>query len=108
MRKMDSEHCASQRRYKILHHKAEQHISFIWACVVIHFFPPVLQIVSSREYQSWLADRKRALAAIDGREELMMASAVQLETELTLLGKSDTFFPNTTNSATRTHKVNLL
>uniref|UniRef100_A0A3P9H379 Phospholipid-transporting ATPase n=1 Tax=Oryzias latipes TaxID=8090 RepID=A0A3P9H379_ORYLA len=43
-------------------------------------------IVSSREYQSWLADRKRALAAIDGREELMMASAVQLETELTLLG----------------------
>uniref|UniRef100_A0A3P9KND3 Phospholipid-transporting ATPase n=1 Tax=Oryzias latipes TaxID=8090 RepID=A0A3P9KND3_ORYLA len=44
------------------------------------------KIVSSREYQSWLADRKRAFAAIDGREELMMASAVQLETELTLLG----------------------
>uniref|UniRef100_A0A8C7ZXM0 Phospholipid-transporting ATPase n=1 Tax=Oryzias sinensis TaxID=183150 RepID=A0A8C7ZXM0_9TELE len=44
------------------------------------------KIVSSREYQSWLADRKKALAAIDGREELMMASAVQLETELTMLG----------------------
>ncbi|KAF6731409.1 putative phospholipid-transporting ATPase VB [Oryzias melastigma] len=44
------------------------------------------KIVSGREYQSWLVDRKRALAAIEGREELMMDSAVQLETQLTLLG----------------------
>lgn len=57
-----------------------------------HLCPSALQIVSGREYQSWLVDRKRALAAIEGREELMMDSAVQLETQLTLLGKSDTFF----------------
>ncbi|XP_061582226.1 phospholipid-transporting ATPase VB [Cololabis saira] len=44
------------------------------------------KVVSDQVYKSWLLDRKRALAAIDSREELIMATAVQLETDLTLLG----------------------
>ncbi|KAM6923348.1 phospholipid-transporting ATPase VB [Xenentodon cancila] len=44
------------------------------------------KVVSDQVYKKWLLDRKRALAAIDNREELVMATAVQLETNLTLLG----------------------
>lgn len=44
------------------------------------------KIVSAKTYESWLVDRKIALAAIDGREELIMETAVQLETNLSLLG----------------------
>ncbi|KAM4555740.1 phospholipid-transporting ATPase VB [Odontesthes bonariensis] len=44
------------------------------------------KVVTDKVYESWLVDRKKALAAIDNREELIMNTAVQLETNLTLLG----------------------
>ncbi|XP_051275210.1 phospholipid-transporting ATPase VB [Dicentrarchus labrax] len=44
------------------------------------------KIVSDKMYESWLVNRRRALAAIDNREELVMDTAVQLETNLSLLG----------------------
>lgn len=44
------------------------------------------KVVSEKVYESWSVDRRRALAAIDNREELIMATAVQLETDLSLLG----------------------
>ncbi|MED6270353.1 hypothetical protein CHARACLAT_009327, partial [Characodon lateralis] len=44
------------------------------------------KVVSESTYQSWLGKRKRAQAAIECREELIMETAVQLETKLTLLG----------------------
>ncbi|XP_076594615.1 phospholipid-transporting ATPase VB [Chaetodon auriga] len=44
------------------------------------------KVVSLRAYESWSVNRQRALAAIDNREELVMDSAVQLETNLSLLG----------------------
>lgn len=49
-------------------------------------FLHVLQVVSDKEYASWSGNRRRALAAIDGREELIMETATQLETNLSLLG----------------------
>uniref|UniRef100_A0A7N6FGI1 Phospholipid-transporting ATPase n=1 Tax=Anabas testudineus TaxID=64144 RepID=A0A7N6FGI1_ANATE len=44
------------------------------------------KVVSDKEYASWSGNRRRALAAIDGREELIMETATQLETNLSLLG----------------------
>ncbi|XP_037635140.1 probable phospholipid-transporting ATPase VB [Sebastes umbrosus] len=44
------------------------------------------KVVSDKEYESWSVSRQRALAAIDNREELVMDTAVQLETDLSLLG----------------------
>ncbi|XP_070769520.1 phospholipid-transporting ATPase VB [Enoplosus armatus] len=44
------------------------------------------KVVSDKMYESWSVNRRRALAAIDNREELVMDSAVQLETNLSLLG----------------------
>uniref|UniRef100_A0A673BTT1 Phospholipid-transporting ATPase n=1 Tax=Sphaeramia orbicularis TaxID=375764 RepID=A0A673BTT1_9TELE len=44
------------------------------------------KVLSGREYESWSADRHRALAAIENREQLIMDTAVQIETNLTLLG----------------------
>ncbi|XP_042349883.1 phospholipid-transporting ATPase VB [Plectropomus leopardus] len=44
------------------------------------------KVVSDKAYESWSVNRLRALAAIDNREELVMDSAVQLETGLSLLG----------------------
>uniref|UniRef100_A0A8C3AQU1 Phospholipid-transporting ATPase n=1 Tax=Cyclopterus lumpus TaxID=8103 RepID=A0A8C3AQU1_CYCLU len=44
------------------------------------------KVVSYKEYESWSVNRQRALAAIDHREELVMDTAVQLETGLSLLG----------------------
>ncbi|XP_041846910.1 phospholipid-transporting ATPase VB [Melanotaenia boesemani] len=44
------------------------------------------KVVSDKEYERWLVDRKRALAAIDNREKLIMDTAVQMESNLTLLG----------------------
>uniref|UniRef100_A0A3Q2DAD7 Phospholipid-transporting ATPase n=1 Tax=Cyprinodon variegatus TaxID=28743 RepID=A0A3Q2DAD7_CYPVA len=44
------------------------------------------KVVSENEYQRWLGERKRARAAIESREELIMQTSVQLETNLTLLG----------------------
>ncbi|KAI9539058.1 hypothetical protein NQZ68_009135 [Dissostichus eleginoides] len=44
------------------------------------------KVVSEKVYESWLVCRRNALAAIDNREELVMETAVQLETEITLLG----------------------
>lgn len=46
----------------------------------------VLQVVSDNMYESWSVNRRRALAAIDNREELIMDTAVQLETDLSLIG----------------------
>lgn len=46
----------------------------------------MLQVVSDKAYESWSVNRLRALAAIDNREELVMDTAVQLETNLSLLG----------------------
>uniref|UniRef100_A0A3Q1AZZ1 Phospholipid-transporting ATPase n=1 Tax=Amphiprion ocellaris TaxID=80972 RepID=A0A3Q1AZZ1_AMPOC len=44
------------------------------------------KVVSAKVYESWSVDRQRALAAIDNKEELIMDTAVQLETNLSLLG----------------------
>ncbi|XP_044060582.1 phospholipid-transporting ATPase VB [Siniperca chuatsi] len=44
------------------------------------------KVVSDKMYESWSVNRQRALAAIDNREELVMDTAVQLETNLSLLG----------------------
>lgn len=44
------------------------------------------KVVSESTYQTWLGERKRAQAAMECREELIMKTAVQLETNLTLLG----------------------
>ncbi|XP_077589124.1 phospholipid-transporting ATPase VB isoform X2 [Stigmatopora nigra] len=44
------------------------------------------KVVSAEEYEVWSVNRKSAMAAIDGREQLITATAVQLETNLTLLG----------------------
>lgn len=56
----------------------------------------MLQVVSDKEYESWSVSRQRALAAIDNREELVMDTAVQLETDLSLLGNIHQ--PNTHHS----------
>ncbi|XP_029021680.1 phospholipid-transporting ATPase VB [Betta splendens] len=44
------------------------------------------KVVSDSVYASWSANRQRALAAIDDRDKLIMDTAMQLETNLTLLG----------------------
>ncbi|KAM4585877.1 phospholipid-transporting ATPase VB [Fundulus diaphanus] len=44
------------------------------------------KVVSESTYRSWLGERKRAKAAMECREEHIMKTAVQLETNLTLLG----------------------
>ncbi|KAM7389638.1 hypothetical protein PAMP_023601 [Pampus punctatissimus] len=44
------------------------------------------KVVSDKAYESWSVNRQRALAAIANREELIMDTSVQLETNLTLLG----------------------
>uniref|UniRef100_A0A8C6LR14 Phospholipid-transporting ATPase n=1 Tax=Nothobranchius furzeri TaxID=105023 RepID=A0A8C6LR14_NOTFU len=44
------------------------------------------KVVSEDVYRSWLVDRKRAQASMDNREQLIMETSVQLETDLTLLG----------------------
>uniref|UniRef100_A0A3Q3IRB2 Phospholipid-transporting ATPase n=1 Tax=Monopterus albus TaxID=43700 RepID=A0A3Q3IRB2_MONAL len=43
------------------------------------------KIVSDEVYESWSVKRRSALAAINDREELIMDTAVQLETKLSLL-----------------------
>lgn len=52
--------------------------------------------MSKKAYKSWSVDRQSALAAIDNREELVMETAAQLETNLSLLGKIQQ--PNTHSS----------
>lgn len=44
------------------------------------------RVLSDSEYESWAVKRHRALAAIENREQLIMDSAIQIETNLTLLG----------------------
>nr|XP_019958653.1 PREDICTED: probable phospholipid-transporting ATPase VB [Paralichthys olivaceus] len=44
------------------------------------------KVVSDKAYASWSLNRQRAQAAIENREELIMDNAVQLETNLSLLG----------------------
>lgn len=53
-------------------------------CVCVY----ALQVVSDEVYKSWSANRQRALAALENREELVMETAVQLETNLSLLGNT--------------------
>ncbi|TKS72465.1 putative phospholipid-transporting ATPase VD [Collichthys lucidus] len=43
------------------------------------------KVVSDREYKSWFVNRQRALAAIENREQLVMDTSVQIETNLCLL-----------------------
>ncbi|KAK2849262.1 hypothetical protein Q5P01_009096 [Channa striata] len=44
------------------------------------------KVVSENVYANWSAERQKALAAINNREELIMDTAVKLETNLSLLG----------------------
>uniref|UniRef100_H3CU53 Phospholipid-transporting ATPase n=1 Tax=Tetraodon nigroviridis TaxID=99883 RepID=H3CU53_TETNG len=44
------------------------------------------KVVSEAAYKTWAVTRQTALASIDNREQLVMDTAVQLETNLTLLG----------------------
>ncbi|XP_053284622.1 phospholipid-transporting ATPase VB isoform X1 [Pleuronectes platessa] len=44
------------------------------------------KVVSDKVYESWSLNRQRAQAAIENREELLMETAMQLETNLSLLG----------------------
>ncbi|KAM9834885.1 phospholipid-transporting ATPase VB [Syngnathus typhle] len=44
------------------------------------------KVVSAQDYNVWSVSRQSAMAAIDGREQLIMDTAVELETNLTLLG----------------------
>ncbi|XP_013864290.1 probable phospholipid-transporting ATPase VB isoform X2 [Austrofundulus limnaeus] len=44
------------------------------------------KVVSEDEYRRWLVSRKSAQAAIEQKEQLIMDTAVQMETNLTLLG----------------------
>lgn len=82
-------HFALQRRcvfrythlFKSLNNRT---LHILWLCV--------LQVVSDKAYESWSVNRQKALAAIDNREELIMDTAVQLETNLTLLGKNMTAY----------------
>lgn len=46
------------------------------------------QILSKEEYAGWLRRHLEAETAIQGREELLFESAMRLETNLHLLGKS--------------------
>lgn len=68
-------------------------------------FLHVLQVVSDKEFASWSVNRQRALAAIEKREELIMESAAQLETNLTLLG--NTHQPNTYHIIHNKHVSNI-
>ncbi|KAG5263969.1 hypothetical protein AALO_G00270670 [Alosa alosa] len=44
------------------------------------------KVVSQKEYEDWSLVRQQAISAIENREELLMDTAVQLETSLTLIG----------------------
>ncbi|XP_034454756.1 probable phospholipid-transporting ATPase VB [Hippoglossus hippoglossus] len=44
------------------------------------------KVVSDKVYESWSLNRQRAQAAIENREELLVETALQLETNLSLLG----------------------
>ncbi|KAF7668688.1 hypothetical protein LDENG_00294640 [Lucifuga dentata] len=44
------------------------------------------KVLSDTLYEKWSEKRKRALAAIDNREKLLMDTTIELETNLTLLG----------------------
>ncbi|XP_062380179.1 phospholipid-transporting ATPase VB [Sardina pilchardus] len=44
------------------------------------------KVVSQKEYEDWSLAREQAISAIENREELLMDTAVLLETSLTLIG----------------------
>lgn len=79
-------HFALQRRCKIRSVHIHQHHFLILEELCFIFSLRVLQVVSDKAYESWSVNRQRALAAIENREELVMDTAVQLETDLSLLG----------------------
>lgn len=85
MLKMGCVHFALQRRCIIRYIDLQHHFLIIDELCFI-FLLRVLQVVSVKAYESWSVNRQRALAAIDSREELVMDTAVQLETNLSLLG----------------------
>ncbi|KAF3693808.1 putative phospholipid-transporting ATPase VD [Channa argus] len=49
------------------------------------------KVVSEHVYANWSVERQKALAAINNREELIMETAVQIETNLSLLDLQDRF-----------------
>lgn len=63
------------------------HIEAVFYISTVSFFL-VLQVVSEEAYKTWAVNRQRALAAIDNREQLVMETAVELETNLSLLGNT--------------------
>lgn len=73
MKLIPSKHHFSCRRRCLFH---PLYFSFLW------------QVVSEDEYRSWLVNRKSAQAAIEQKEQLIMDTAVQMETNLTLLGNT--------------------
>lgn len=79
-------HFALQKRCIIRYINSYQHHFLILRELCSIFFLHVLQVVSDEAYKSWSVNRQRALAAIDNREELVMETTVQLETNLSLLG----------------------
>lgn len=74
------------RRYIIKYTNIYPIIFFIRQELCFISFLHVLQVVSDKVYASWSVNRQRALAAIENRDKLIMDTAVQLETNLTLLG----------------------
>lgn len=52
----------------------------------LHACVCVLQVVTEAALERWSETRREALAAMENREELVMESAAELETDLTLLG----------------------
>lgn len=45
------------------------------------------QVLGQKDYEEWSLVRQQAISAIENREELLMDTAVQLETSLTLIGE---------------------
>lgn len=80
---------ALQKRCIIRHVNTDQgHFLILYGHDMSESVVCVLQVVSEKEYKSWLVKRQEALAAIDNRETLVMDTAVQLENNLSVLGTS--------------------
>ena len=51
------------------------------------------QVLEDDHYQAWLKGQLLAETSIENREELLLESALRLETHLTLLGESGVWRP---------------
>lgn len=76
--------CFTKKVHSQIHYIYQHFLTLDELCFI--FFLRVLQVVSDKEYKSWFVNRQRALAAIENREQLVMDTSVQLETNLCLLG----------------------